>query len=263
MTRSLDIAATGMMAQQTYVDVTSQNLANINTTGFKRERAQFETLLYQDQQRMGVNSSDTGTIIPTGIQIGLGVRTAAIYRNSIQGAMQQTENTFDLGVQGKGYFQVQLPSGEIGYTRDGAFQLSDTGEIVTNEGFPVLPSITIPQGATSVTVNSSGEVFAKLSGQVDPQNLGQLQLSTFLNEAGLDPTGNNMYLESTASGSPTVGNPNIDGVGSILQGFLENSNINPITELTNLIRAQRAYEQCSRVISKTDQMLQALTQVTS
>ncbi len=263
MTRSLDIAATGMMAQQLFVDVTSQNLANINTTAFKRERAEFETLLYQDQKRVGVNSSDAGTVVPTGIQVGLGVRTAAIYRNSIQGPVQQTENTFDVAIQGKGYFQVQLPSGETSYTRAGAFQLSDTGEIVTNEGYPVLPSVTVPQGATNVTINTEGKVFAKLSGTIEPQEVGEFQLATFLNEPGLDPIGNNMYLESAASGSATVGNANADGTGSVLQGFLETSNVNPINELTNLIRAQRAYEQCSRVISKTDQMLQALTQVTS
>lgn len=260
MARALDIAATGMQAQQLYVDVTSQNLANINTTSFKRERPEFEDLIYQKLQRVGVNSSDAGTIVPTGIQLGLGVKTAAIYRNNGQGPVQQTENTLDLAIQGRGYFQIELPSGETGFTRAGNFQLSDTGEIVTNDGYPMDPAITIPQGAESISINASGEVFVKLTGQVDPQNLGQIQLVTFLNEAGLDPIGDNLFLESTASGTPILANPGEDGTGTVLQGFLESSNVNPITELTNLIRAQRAYEMNSKVISKQDEMLQNLNQ---
>lgn len=260
MARALDIAATGMQAQQLFVDVTSQNLANINTTGYKMERPEFEDLIYQKLQRVGVNSSDAGTIIPAGVQIGLGVKTAAIYRNNSQGPVQSTDNTLDLAIQGRGYFQIELPSGEIAYTRAGVFQLSDTGEIVTNDGYTVSPAITIPQGAESVSINASGEVFVNLQGQIDPQNLGQLQLATFLNEVGMDPKGNNLFMETPASGSPILGIAGQEGVGTILQGFLESSNVNPISELTNLIRAQRAYEMNSKIISKQDEMLQNLNQ---
>lgn len=260
MARALDIAATGMQAQQLYVDVTSQNLANINTTSFKRLRPEFEDLIYQSLQRAGANSADSGTIIPTGIQVGLGVKTAAIYRNNIQGPVQQTGNQLDVAIQGRGYLEIELPDGSQGYTRAGNLQLSDTGELVTNEGFPVAPSITIPQGAEEITINQSGEVFVTIQGQVEPQNLGQLQLTTFLNEAGLDPLGDNLFVETTASGPATVGTPGEDGVGQILQAFLESSNVDAVIELTNLIRAQRAYEMNSKVISKQDEMLQNLNQ---
>lgn len=260
MSRALDIAATGMQAQQLFVDVTSQNLANINTTSFKRERPEFEDLIYQNLQRVGVNSADSGTIVPVGVNIGLGVKTAAIYRNNQQGPVQQTENSLDLAIQGRGYLQVNLPSGEIAYTRAGNLQLSDTGEIVTNDGYTVDPGLTIPQGAESISINASGEVFVKIQGQIDPQNVGQFQLATFLNEAGLDAIGNNLFLETPASGTAVAGIPGQDGVGTLLQGFLESSNVNPITELTNLIRAQRAYEMNSKVISKQDEMLANLNQ---
>lgn len=260
MSRALDIAATGMQAQQLFVDVTSQNLANINTTAFKRERPEFEDLIYQKLQRTGVNSADAGTIVPVGVNIGLGVKTAAIYRNNGQGPVQQTENSLDLAIQGRGYLQITLPTGEVAYTRSGNLQLSDTGEVVTNDGYTVDPGLTIPQGAESISINASGEVFVKIQGQVDPQNVGQFQLATFLNEAGLDAIGNNLFLETPASGTPIVGTPGEDGVGTLLQGFLESSNVNPITELTNLIRAQRAYEMNSKVISKQDEMLANLNQ---
>ncbi len=260
MSRALDIAATGMQAQQLFVDVTSQNLANINTTGFKRERPEFEDLIYQNLQRVGTNSSDSGTIVPVGVNIGLGVKTAAIYRNNGQGPVQQTENSLDLAIQGRGYFQVTLPTGEIAYTRSGNLQLSETGEIVTNDGYLVSGPSAIPQGAESISINASGEVFVKLQGTTTPQAAGQFELVTFLNEAGLDATGNNLYLETPASGTPIAGPPGADGIGSVLQGFLESSNVNPITELTNLIRAQRAYEMNSKVISKQDEMLANLNQ---
>ncbi|MDX2112727.1 MAG: flagellar basal-body rod protein FlgG [Alphaproteobacteria bacterium] len=258
--RSLDIAATGMQAQQLYVDVTSQNLANINTTAYKLQRPEFQDLLYQNARRVGTNSADTGTIVPTGVQIGLGVRTAAIYRNTGQGTLQNTENPLDLAIQGKGYFQITQPDGTTAYTRAGALQLSPTGVLVTSDGFEVQPAITVPTNAISVSVNQSGEVFATIPGQTAPQNLGQLQTATFVNEAGLQAIGQNLYLETAASGTPTTGNPGVDGFGTIIQGFLETSNVNPVTELTNLIRAQRVYEMTSRVISKTDEMLQSLTQ---
>lgn len=258
--RSLNIAATGMQAMQMNVDVISQNLANINTTGFKRERPAFQDLLYQDQRRVGTNSADSGTVVPTGIQLGLGVKTAAIYRSHAQGTVQLTENPLDLAIQGKGFFQVELPDGTIAYTRDGTFQLSPDGEVVTNDGYLVLPNIAVPQDATGVAVNSSGEVEVTLQGQVEPQNLGQLEVVTFINDPGLNAIGNNLYTESAASGDPIIGIAGEEGVGTILQGFLETSNVNPVTEITTLIVAQRSYEMNAKVISASDQMLQALNQ---
>lgn len=260
MSRALDIAATGMQTQQTFVDVISQNLANINTTSYKRERPEFEDLLYQTLTRVGTNAASDGSIVPVGVSIGLGVKTAAIYRTHQQGPVQQTENSLDVAIQGRGYLQVSLPSGETAYTRAGNLQLSDTGEIVTNDGYSLEPAITVPADSQSITINASGEVFAEIQGQIDPTNLGQLQLATFLNDAGLSAIGNNLYLETTASGSATIGNPGEDGVGTMLQGFLETSNVNPVTELTSLIRAQRAYEMNAKVISKSDEMKQQLNQ---
>lgn len=258
--RSLDIAATGMQAQQLFVDVTSQNLANINTTGYKLERPEFQDLLYQQIRRVGTSSTDSGTTVPTGIQIGLGVKTAAVYRTHTQGTLQVTDNSLDVAIQGKGYLQINLPSGEIAYTRAGSLQVNQNGEIVTADGYTLNPSITIPQGATDVSINSSGEVLVKLDGQVDPSNVGQIQLATFINEPGLEAIGGNLYLESTASAAPVTGNPNTQGFGTIKQGALETSNVNPVEEITNLIRAQRAYEMNTKVISKSDEMLQSLTQ---
>lgn len=258
--RSLDIAATGMLAQQFYVDVISQNLANINTTGYKEQRPEFQDLLYQNDRRVGTNSSDAGTIVPTGIQVGLGVKTGAIYRSHIQGTMQNTGGTLDLAIQGKGFFQITQPDGEIAYTRSGVFQISPDGELVTTNGFPLEPSITIPDNATEISINQSGEVFAAIPGQIEPQNLGQLQIANFVNEAGLQSIGGNSYTETVASGAPVVGTPDTDEFGAILQGFLENSNVDPVKELTDLIKAQRVYEMISKVISKSDEMLQATTQ---
>lgn len=258
--RSLDIAATGMLAQQLYVDVISQNLANINTTGYKQQRPEFQDLLYQNEKRVGANSSDAGTIVPTGIQIGLGVKTGAIYRSHKQGTMLNTQNTLDLAIQGRGFFQVTRPDGSIAYTRSGAFQLSPNGELVTADGFLIEPAITIPNNATEIAINQSGEVFATIPGQIDPSNLGQLQVANFINDAGLQAVGNNYYTETTASGAPITGTPAADEFGSILQGFLENSNVDPVSELTDLIKAQRVYEMISKAISKSDDMLQSLTQ---
>ncbi|MDX2073624.1 MAG: flagellar basal-body rod protein FlgG [Alphaproteobacteria bacterium] len=258
--RSLDIASTGMLAQQLYVDVISQNLANINTTAYKQQRPEFQDLLYQSERRVGANSSDSGTIVPTGIQIGLGVKTGAIYRTHTQGTLQNTQNTLDLAIQGRGFFQITQPDGTVGYSRSGAFQVSADGELVTSDGFIIEPAITIPNNATEISINQSGEVFASIPGQIDAQNLGQLQIANFVNEAGLQAIGNNTYLETTASGSPITGNPATDEFGSILQGFLENSNVDPVSELTNLIKAQRVYEMISKAITKSDDMLQALTQ---
>jgi flagellar basal-body rod protein FlgG len=259
--RSLDIAATGMQAQQTNVEVISNNLANMSTTGYKRRQAEFEDLIYQNLRRVGSNSSDSGSVVPAGAQVGLGVRTAAIYRINEQGNLQQTSNTFDLAISGAGYFQITLPSGDTAYTRDGTFGLSPEGEIVTADGYVVQPGVTVPNNATSVTIDASGEVQATLSGQTAPTTVGQIQLATFPNEAGLDAQGNNLLLQSAASGQPTTGNPGAPGFGTVMQGFIETSNVNVVTEITNLISAQRAYEMNSRVITTSDQMLSTLNNI--
>ena len=257
--RSLDIAATGMHAQQTNVEVISNNIANMSTTAYKRRQAEFQDLIYQNLRRVGSNSSDNGSVVPAGAQVGLGVRTAAIYRINEQGNLQQTSNTLDLAISGGGYFQITLPSGDTAYTRDGTFGLSPEGQIVTADGLTVQPGITVPNNAIAIAINVSGEVQVTLSGQTAPTTVGQLQLATFPNEAGLDAQGNNLLLQSAASGSPTTGNPASPGFGSVMQGFVETSNVNVVTEITNLISAQRAYEMNSRVITTSDQMLSTLT----
>lgn len=257
--RSLDIAGTGMQAQQTNVEVISNNIANMTTTGFKRQRAEFQDLIYQNLRRVGSNSSDTGTIVPSGAQVGLGVKTAAIYRISEQGNLQQTSNTLDLAIQGSGYFQVTLPDGETAYTRDGTFGLSADGTIVTADGYTVLPGLTIPTNATSVTINTSGQLQVTIQGQTAPTTVGQFQLATFPNEAGLAAQGDNLFLQTAASGAPVTGNPATTGFGTVMQGFIETSNVNVVTEITNLITAQRAYEMNSKVITTSDDMLSTLT----
>jgi len=259
--RALNIAATGMQAQQTNVEVISNNIANMNTTGYSRRRAEFTDLLYQNMKRVGSNSSDNNTIVPTGIQLGLGVRTASVYRITEQGSLTSTSNSLDLAVQGKGYFEVQLPSGQTAYTRDGEFQLSSTGQIVTSQGYTVMPAITVPTNALSVTVNSSGQVSVSLTGQTSDTIVGQLQLATFPNEAGLEAQGDNLFLETAASGTGVVSTPGSTGFGTLLQGYLESSNVNTVTEITDMISAQRAYEMNSKVIQSADEMLQTLNQV--
>lgn len=258
--RSLYIAATGMQAQQTNVDVISHNLANQTTTGYKAQRAEFQDLIYQDLRRVGSNSSDVGTIVPTGVQIGLGVKTGAIYRNTEQGTVKQTEGPLDVAIQGKGYLQIELPNGDIAYTRNGAFKLSPDGEIVTMDGFLVQPAIAVPEDAIDISINPAGEVEVTLEGQVDPVNLGQFEIATFINPPGLEAIGDNMFLETAASGDPILGIAGEEGFGTILQGYLENSNVNPVSEITNLIVAQRAYEMNSKIITASDEMLQALNQ---
>jgi flagellar basal-body rod protein FlgG len=253
--RSLNIAATGMLAQQRNVEVVSNNLANMNTTGYMRRRTEFHDLLYQNLRRAGSTSSDAGTIVPSGVAIGLGVKLAAVYRIHEQGNLSATDNTFDLALQGKGFFQVELPSGDTGYTRDGTFQLNASGEIVTHDGYKLLPGITVPNNAIDVTVNASGEVLAKIEGQVTLANVGQIQTALFANDAGLQAMGNNLYQETPASGNPTTGAPASTGFGSILQGFLETSNVNAVEEISNLISAQRAYEMNSKVIQTSDEMM--------
>ncbi len=259
--RSLSIAATGMMAQQLNVEVISNNLANLTTSGFKRRRAEFQDLLYQSQRRIGAASSDAGTIVPAGVQIGLGVKPGAVYPINSQGNMTATENPLDLAIQGQGYFIVERPSGELAYTRDGSFQLGPDGQIVTADGYTVSPGITVPQDAVQVTINASGQVQAKLQSQVAPVDLGQLELATFANEAGLDAVGNNLLLETPASGPATVNVPGTAGYGELQEGFLESSNVNPVQEMTALITAQRAYDLNSKVITASDEMMATVTQM--
>jgi flagellar basal-body rod protein FlgG len=257
--RAMDIAATGMQAQQLMVEVISNNIANVNTTGFKAQRAEFQDLLYQNIRAPGDSSSDAGTIVPVGVQIGIGVKTAAVYRMGLQGNLTQTGNPLDLAIQGDGFFQVQLPNGTLAYTRAGSLQLNNSRQIVTADGFLVQPSITIPANTTSITVDQTGQVQAQVAGQVNPQIAGQLTLATFPNEAGLLAMGQNLLTETQASGTPTVGNPGTNSIGVLNQGFLETSNVNIVNEITNLITAQRAYEMNSKVIEAADQMQQTLS----
>lgn len=256
--RSLSVAATGMLAQQRNVDVISNNLANMNTTAFMRRRTEFHDLLYQNLRRVGSTSSDAGTIVPSGVQLGLGVKLAAVYRIHEQGNLTATDNTFDMAIQGKGFFQIQLPGGETAYTRDGTFQLDASGQIVTHDGYTLLPGITVPNNAIDVTINASGQVQVKVEGTVALKNVGQIQTATFPNEPGLQAVGDNLYHETPASGKVTTGNPASTGFGSILQGFLETSNVNAVEEISNLISAQRAYEMNSKVIQTSDEMMGTL-----
>ena len=257
--RALDIAGTGMQAQQTNVEVISNNIANLTTTGYKRSRAEFQDLIYQNLRRVGANSSDSGSIVPSGAQVGLGVKTAAIYRINEQGNLQQTSNSLDLAIQGQGYFQVTLPSGDTAYTRDGTFSLSPTGEIVTADGYAVQPGITIPTNATAVTIDTSGEVQATIPGQTAPSLVGTLQLANFPNPTGLEANGGNLFVATAASGNAVTGNPGAPGFGTTMQGFVETSNVNVVSEITNLITAQRAYEMNSKVITASNEMLSTLT----
>jgi flagellar basal-body rod protein FlgG len=250
-----------MMAQQTNVEVISNNIANLNTTGYKKQRAEFQDLIYQNLRNAGANSSDSGTLVPAGIQLGLGVKTAAISRNLEQGSMNVTAKPLDVAIQGKGYLQVTLPDGRTAYTRDGGLSLSPTGTIVSADGYVVQPSITVPSDTKTLTINTNGEVIAEIAGQSAPQILGQFQLATFSNEGGLDAMGNNLFLETAGSGSPVTGVAGSTGFGSIQQGFLEGSNVNVVNEITSLISAQRAYEMNSKVIEASDQMLTNLSKI--
>jgi len=257
--RSMDIAATGMLAQQLNVEVISNNIANLNTTSFKRQRAEFQDLLYQSERRVGAASSDSGTIIPSGVQIGIGVKAASVYRITEQGNLTNTNNSLDVAIQGRGFFQVKMPDGTTSYTRAGSFQLSPTGEIVTPDGYSVQPGLTLPANTTAVTVNSSGQVLAQVTGQTASQTVGQLELATFPNEAGLDALGDNLFNATEASGAATTGKPGSTGFGTLQQGFLETSNVNIVNEITDLITAQRAYEMNSKVITASNEMQQTLT----
>lgn len=259
--RALSVAATGMMAQQLHVEVIANNIANMTTTGYKRHRPEFQDLLYQSERRIGSLSSQSGTVVPAGVQLGLGVKAAAVYRVDQQGNLVATDNPLDLAIQGEGYFLVQLPDGRTAYTRSGNFQLSPEGTIVTADGYTVGPGITVPAEAVEITVNQEGGVFAKLRDQVELVALGQLQLATFVNPAGLEEIGNNLLVETEASGPANVATPGAPGFGTVQQGFLESSNVNPVEEITALITAQRAYEMNSKVIRAADEMLAAVNQM--
>lgn len=259
--RSLSVAATGMMAQQLNVEVISNNIANMTTTGFKRRRPEFQDLLYQSERRTGSATSEAGTVVPAGVQLGLGVKTAAVYRIHDQGSLVNTENRFDVAIQGEGFFIVETPEGEPAYTRSGNFQLSPQGMIVTPDGYPVSPGITVPADAIDVAIAADGQVSAKLRGQVGMVALGQLELATFINPAGLEAIGSNLLLETEASGPPTTGAPGSDGLGTVLQGHLESSNVNAVQEITQLIAAQRAYDMNSKVIQASDEMMGTVTQL--
>jgi flagellar basal-body rod protein FlgG len=260
MMRSLWISKTGMEAQQTQLDTISHNLANVSTNGFKKSHAVFEDLMYQNMRQAGSNSSEQ-TTLPTGLQLGLGTRAVATSRSFSQGNLQQTGNPLDLAVRGNGFFEIQMPDGTTGYTRDGSFQVNAQGQLVTNNGYLVNPGITIPPTATSVSIGNDGTVSATLPGQSLPQTVGQIQLASFVNPAGLDPKGQNLFGETAASGAPSAAAPGTNGLGQLSQGFVETSNVNVVEELVSMIQTQRAYELNSKAIQTSDQMLAKLGQL--
>ena len=260
MMRSLWISKTGMEAQQTQLDTIAHNLANSATNGYKKSHAVFEDLMYQNLRQAGANSSDA-TTLPTGLQLGLGTRAVATSRSFIQGSLQQSSNPLDVAISGQGFFEVQMPDGSTAYTRDGSFQVNATGQLVTNNGYPVQPGITVPANATSVTVANDGTVSVTLPAQSAPQTVGKLQTANFVNPAGLDPKGQNLYAETGASGTPNPGTPGQNGLGLIQQGFVETSNVNVVEELVGMIQTQRAYELNSKAIKTSDEMLARLTQL--
>lgn len=259
--KALHIAATGMSAQQMKVDVVSNNLANMSTTGYNARRADFADLHYQQMARPGTLSAADGTVLPTGIQVGLGVRPAAVSVVLAQGNLTATSGDLDVAIEGSGFLEVTMPAGGSAYTRDGSLKRSPDGQIVTSDGYVVAPGITIPNDARSLSINASGEVYAYFANRVDPELLGQLTLTGFTNEKGLEAIGSNLFLETAASGSPLSGAPGVDGLGTLRQGYLEESSVDPVREVTELIKAQRGYELNAKVITAADQMLSATTQV--
>lgn len=260
MMRSLWTSKTGMEAQQTQLDAIAHNLANSSTNGFKKSHVVFEDLIYQNLRQAGANSSEQ-TTLPTGLQVGLGARAVANVRSFTQGNLQQSSNPLDMAVQGNGFFEIQMPDGTTGYTRDGSFQVNAQGQLVTNNGYLVSPGITIPTNAQSVTIGSDGTVGVTLPGQSAPQSVGQIQLASFVNPAGLEPKGENLFGETAASGTPNTAAPGSNGMGSVRQGFVETSNVNVVEELIGMIQTQRAYELNSKAIQTSDQMLQKLGQL--
>ncbi|MFT4251942.1 MAG: flagellar basal-body rod protein FlgG [Caulobacter sp.] len=261
--QALRTATTGMAAQQLNVEVISNNIANMNTIGYKRQRAEFQDLLYQTIERAGAQSSSDGNVVPTGVQIGGGVKAGSVYRITEQGTPTATNNQLDVAIQGKGYLQILLPSGETAYTRAGNFSTNDQGQIVTEDGYTVQPGITIPENATAITIGKTGLVQVTLDGQTDPQTVGQIELANFMNEGGLEAIGDNLFLETGASGAANVAAPGSTGFGTLLQNYTEASNVDSVSEITALIVAQRAYEMNSKVITTADQMLQATSNLRS
>jgi flagellar basal-body rod protein FlgG len=259
--QALRTAATGMAAQQMNVEVISNNIANMNTVAFKKQRAEFQDLLYQTFEAAGTQSSDQGTIVPTGVQVGAGVKAGAVYRVGTQGVLTRTDNPYDLAINGRGYFQVLLPSGETAYTRAGNLSINDQGQLVTQDGYQIQPAITIPGDAVSVAISKAGQVEVTQAGQTTPNVVGVIELATFVNDSGLSAQGSNLYKETAASGAPTTGTPGSVGIGELVQGYTEASNVDPVSEITALIVAQRAYEMNSKVISTADNMLATANQV--
>ena len=259
--RALQIAATGMSAQQMRVEVISNNLSNMSTTGYNARRAEFADLHYQQLARPGTVNASDGSVLPTGVQLGLGVRAAAVSMDVSQGAVEATGGELDLAIEGAGYIEVTLPSGQAAYTRDGALKRTGEGVLVTSEGFELAAGITIPDDARQISINAQGEVFAYFVDQVAPQQLGQINLVSFANQKGLEAIGGNLYLETGASGAPTAGEPGVDGRGTFRQGFLEESSVDPVRQITELIEAQRGYELNAKVITAADQMLGATSQI--
>ena len=260
MINSLWISKTGMEAQQMQLDVISNNLANSSTNGFKRASAVFEDLMYQNLRQAGSNSSEQSQL-PTGLQVGLGVRTVATSRSFAQGALQQSGNKLDVAVQGNGFFQVTMPDGTTNYTRDGSFQVDSQGRLVTATGLPIANGVTVPANATGISIGNDGTVTAQIPGNTTPQAIGTIALASFINPAGLDPKGGNLYAESVASGQPNTGTPGANGLGTLMQGYVETSNVNVVQELVTMIQTQRAYEMNSKAIQTSDQMLQKLGQL--
>jgi flagellar basal-body rod protein FlgG len=259
--QALRTAATGMAAQQMNVEVISNNIANMNTVAFKRQRAEFQDLLYQTLQAAGTQSSDQGTIVPTGVQVGAGVKASAVYRIGTQGSLTRTDNQYDVAINGRGYLQVLMPSGENAYTRAGNLSVNDQGQLVTQDGYQIQPAITVPADAVSVSISKSGQVEVTQAGQTNPSVVGVLELATFMNDGGLEAIGDNLLKETAASGAPTTGTPGSVGIGTLVQGYTEASNVDAVAEITALIVAQRAYEMNSKVISTADTMLQTANQV--
>jgi flagellar basal-body rod protein FlgG len=257
MNHALWIAKTGLDAQQTRMSVVSNNLANVNTTGFKQGRAVFEDLLYQNVRQSGGQTSQD-TELPSGMHLGTGVRVVATEKLFSQGGMVQTDNAMDVAIKGRGFFQILMPDGNLAYTRDGTFQQNSEGELVTASGYVLQPSITIPDGAQSVTIGTDGVVSVQLAGQAAPSQVGSLETVDFINPVGLQPIGENLYLETASSGTAQAGTPGLNGFGSLVQGALEGSNVNVVSELVNMIETQRAYEMNSKAISTNDQMMQYL-----
>lgn len=258
---ALKIAATGMAAQQMRVEVIANNLANMSTTAYNARRAEFSDLHYQQIQRAGTVSASDGSVLPAGVQLGMGVRPSAISMDVAQGAVKQTGGQLDVAIEGAGYIEISLPSGGAAYTRDGALKLSGEGQIVTSDGYPIVPDITIPDGARDLSINASGEVYAYFDDQVEAQLLGQLSLAGFTNQKGLEAVGGNLYIETAASGAALVGTAGDDGLGTFRQGYLEQSSVDSVREITELIEAQRGYELNAKVITAADQMLGATTQI--